>query len=257
VLFTPSLFSRSLFVCLQLKDSGIDTSAWKNTKEIAKNELKKEALLKANEQSKKDSKITFHPNQPDNTSSRQGITSTTTTGRKNNALTTSTAATSTSSSSSSWWVKVLLVLGMAILIKGIDTYLATPIDVERVLSPGTVLHKCGIVGAIPGLQNMVSYVYPSIKECENASLVVEENKVIGYDADGNITWIISGTYHKTDQHCDVQDEIGCKRGLHFLEDKHLILSGTKITWVEVYQRGLSLTPWPFAEKPQIRIWKKK
>lgn len=234
----------------QLKDSGIDTSSWKDTKEIAKNELKKEAMLKATskpESSQTDSKITFHPNQEETSSQQGGAV---------RARGVSAPGKSGIDSGGSWFSKLFVLLGVLVLIKSVDTYLSTPISVGRVLSPGTVLHKCGVVGAVPGLQKALTYVFPKVGDCENASLVVEDDKVTGYDADGNVSWIVSGTYHKKAKHCDVQGEADCKLGLHFLDDQRLVLSGAKITWVEVYEKGLKLTPWPFAEKPQTRIWKK-
>ena len=138
----------------------------------------------------------------------------------------------------------------------VDMYLSAPVKVGQVLSPGTVLHKCGVRGIVPGLQSALSAISPDF-DCENSYFVVEQEKVTGYNKDGDVTWSILGTHHNNKKYCDVNDEEACKRGLHYLDDKHLIMSGTKITWIETFQKGLALDPWPFEEKPVTRTWRKK
>ena len=148
---------------------------------------------------------------------------------------------------------MLALLGA--IIKVADMYLSAPIKTGQVLPPGMVLHKCGVAGFVPGLQNVLSSISPEF-DCENSYLVVGDEQVTGYDKDGNVEWMIQGTHHTDKKYCDVKDEVDCMRGLHYKDDKHLIMSGTKITWIETFQKGVNLHPWPFEEKPLARVWRK-
>lgn len=152
---------------------------------------------------------------------------------------------------------VVLLAFIAALIKGLDMYLSAPIKAGQVLAPGTIRHKCGVAGLVPGLQPILSKISPRL-DCENTHLVVGEENVTGYDKDGNVVWVILGTHHTDKKVCDVSNNTDCMRGLHYTEDKHLVVSGTRITWVETFgKQKLHLHPWPFGEKPVARTWRKK
>jgi hypothetical protein len=144
---------------------------------------------------------------------------------------------------------------LAAVAKVADLYLAAPIQPGQVLPPGMVLHKCGLAGALPGMQSVLSAMSTSW-DCENASLVVEKDKVTGYDKNGKATWLIVGSGGAASKNVCRADDKECSQGLHFKDNKQLALSGTKITWVETYQKGVGLSPWPFEENPVARLWRK-
>ena len=270
---------------MQLRASGIDSSPWKEAKKKFRDEAKREKeqqkgtpsksasktapesapssttsqkkgskaestsrSVQASDKSKAPPVITFHPNNdtPHSITARGGI------------HVKEVHATGGKSGLS----LVTVLKGIAIfavlagVIKAVDMYLSAPIKLGQALSPGTVLHKCGIAGLVPGVQSALSAISSDF-DCENAYLKVEAEKVTGYDKAGKVTWIVQGTHHSNKKYCDIEDEKRCKRGLHYLDDKHLIMSGTKITWIETFQKGLTLHPWPFEEKPVTRTWQKK
>ena len=220
----------SVFSCaFQLQSTGVDASGWKDAKEKAKKALRreKEELLNKAKPSSGDKPITFEANKNLN---------------------------GKSSKSSSFMKLLKLVAAVAMLtalFKVADSYLSRSIAPGQLLSPGTVLHKCGIRGLFPPLQSALSWVSSEF-DCENASLHVQKDKVTGYDANGDVSWVIVATNQKI---CDVDGEEACKLGLKVEETSHLSLSGSKITWVEVRVKGLKLDPWPFAEKPLVRTWR--
>lgn len=203
--------------------------------------------------------IVFHPTSVQQKATKTGKTagpssSSSSTSRGGSARSTPAPAKETKKSSIA---PILILLGvMAVLAafaKVTDLYLAAPIQAGQVLPPGMVLHKCGLAGAVPGMQSVLSAMSSSW-ECENSSLVVEKDKVTGYDQDGKASWLIVGGA-SAKKVCRADDK-ECSQGLHFKDNKQLTLSGTKITWVEIYHKGVSLSPWPFEEKPAARLWRK-
>lgn len=194
--------------------------------------------------------VVFHPNKDTNASlsSRGGI------------HVSEVHATSSQNSKSrvSFATLVTALLAVVLFAAGlgvVNMYISAPIQVGHVLAPGTVLHKCGFAGFIPGLQTVLSAISPRL-DCENEYLIVEDEQVTGYDNDGSVVWMIMGAHHSGKQMCDVENEKDCMRGLHYMDDKHLMVSGTKIAWIETFERGVDVHPWPFEEKPLTRTWKK-
>lgn len=151
-------------------------------------------------------------------------------------------------------VAVLAIIAAAITL--LDAFLSSPIKAGQILPPGMIRHKCGVAGLVPGLQAALSAISPSL-ECENYHLAVEEEKVTGYDKDNNVVWVMLGTDRGSKKVCDVNSQEECKRGLHYTEDGHLVVSGTRITWVETFGGNkLDIYPWPFESKPVARVWRK-
>ena len=280
---------------LQLKHSGIDASPWREARKNAKLTAKRDKQATAEKKSTAEKKapesapsgsstkenraynstpaqnakaessersapvakasaqkvskpvIVFHPNK-DTASSSKGI-------HVSEVHSSSAPGSKSNPSSITLTIMVVAVILLGVLLAMANIYISAPIQVGHVLAPGTVLHKCGFAGVVPGLQYALSSISQRI-DCENTYLIVEDEQVTGYDGSGKVIWMIVGTHHTAKQICDVDSEDDCMRGLHYLDDKHLLISGTKITWVETFEKGIDVYPWPFAEKPLTRTWKK-
>uniref|UniRef100_A0A7S3P4L1 Uncharacterized protein n=1 Tax=Amphora coffeiformis TaxID=265554 RepID=A0A7S3P4L1_9STRA len=191
--------------------------------------------------------IVFHPNN-DTASTSRGI-------HVSEVHSTSSRGSKSGLSFITLLIVIVAVILLSTLLALANMYISAPIQVGHVLAPGTVLHKCGFAGVIPGVQSILSAISPRL-DCKNSYLVVEDEQVTGYDSDGNVAWMIVGTHHTAKRVCDVENEEDCMKGLHFVDDKHLLISGTKITWIETFEKGVDVYPWPFEEKPLTRIWKK-
>jgi hypothetical protein len=130
---------------------------------------------------------------------------------------------------------IIFVILLAILLQVFHMYISAPIKPGHVVSPGVWLSKCGLLAVLP--------------HCDNAFLnVSKDGKVILYNADHEIAWEMKGAV------CSESDE-KCIRGLHVMENGNLAIGGKSIQWLNMYKPS-DLSPWPFTEKPRVKVWKK-
>jgi KipI family sensor histidine kinase inhibitor len=99
------------------------------------------------------------------------------------------------------------------------------------LSPGGWISKCGLASILPS--------------CENAYLQMGDDGVLSLlDSDGELEWKIDGAVCKSDE---------CTHGLEMKEDSHIAIGGKKIQWVNVKKDADDISPWPFAEEPNLKV----
>lgn len=114
-------------------------------------------------------------------------------------------------------------------------YISAPIKPGHTVSPGIWLSKCGLLAFWP--------------DCENSYMKVEtDGRVSLFNADKELAVEIQGDVCK-------EDDDGCIPGLQVKEDGSLVVGGKAISWVNMYKES-ELSPWPFTEKPKVKVWKK-
>jgi hypothetical protein len=124
---------------------------------------------------------------------------------------------------------------LAILLQVFHLYISAPIRPGHIVSPGIWLSKCGILAFWPG--------------CENRYLKMDDTGTVTlYNANQEIAWQIEGGV------CAEGDD-DCVPGMHVNLDSTVAIGGMHVSWVSMYQTE-ALSPWPFAESPQVKIWKK-
>jgi hypothetical protein len=141
------------------------------------------------------------------------------------------------SSGSSVTFSFLFVLMGALILQVFHTYVSAPIKPGSVTAPGTWLTKCGLLT-----------LWPS---CENAYVHLDRSGVLTYyNTEKEIRWTVQGGSCATSAD-------GCVPGLQVLDDGNIVIGGQPAKYVIAYG-GVdpSLTPWPFAEAPKLRVWKK-
>jgi hypothetical protein len=138
------------------------------------------------------------------------------------------------SSSSKVFAFAYVVL-LAILLQVFHLYISAPIRPGHVVSPGIWLSKCGILGFWPG--------------CDNRYLKMDDSGTVTlYNSNQEVAWQIEGGV------C-AKDDNDCVPGMHVNLDGTVAIGGVHVSWVSMYQTE-ALSPWPFAESPKVKIWKK-
>jgi hypothetical protein len=138
------------------------------------------------------------------------------------------------SSSNRVFVFASVVL-LAILMQVFHLYISAPIRPGHVVSPGIWLSKCGILGWWPG--------------CDNRYLKMDDSGTVTlYNSNQEVAWQIDGGV------C-ANDDDDCVPGMHVNLDGTVAVGGKHVSWVSMYETD-ALSPWPFAESPQVKIWKK-
>lgn len=136
-------------------------------------------------------------------------------------------------------------------------FVSSPIRPGHVVSPGLWLAQCGLAS-----------VYPV--SCENRFLHVDrQGKVLLYNAQRQVEWEMLGAVCPGPEEKDSEekskkkkkkDAADCVPGLHFREDGSIAVGGQPVSWVTQYQNDQNskdlLSPWPFAEPPKLKVWKK-
>jgi hypothetical protein len=141
---------------------------------------------------------------------------------------------SSGSGSSGLFVVVSVVL-VAILLQVFHLYISAPIRPGHIVSPGIWLSKCGILGFWP--------------ECENQYLKMDDKGTVTlYNSKHEVAWQLEGGI------C-AKDNEKCVPGMHVNLDNTIDIGGTHVSWVSMYE-SVPLSPWPFAESPKVKIWKK-
>lgn len=132
---------------------------------------------------------------------------------------------------------VLLGVALAaILLQVLHLYVSTPIKPGQVVAPGVWLSKCGL------------RAFSS--DCQNAFLHMgRDGKLKMYNAQKQVAWEIQGEV------CNNTDK-DCVRGLQVKEDGSLNIGGKPVQWMAKYDKNSDLSPWPFVQKPKIKIWNK-
>ena len=131
------------------------------------------------------------------------------------------------------WLFAVMVC--ALLLQVFHIYISAPIKPGHVVAPGIWLSKCGLLAAM--------------NSCENSYFSMDkEGKMTVYGADREVAWEAQGAV------CAEGDE-SCTPGMEFKEDGSIVIGGKPISSITMYQKS-ELAPWPFAEKPQVRVWKK-
>lgn len=124
---------------------------------------------------------------------------------------------------------------LAILLQVFHLYSSAPIRPGHVVSPGIWLSKCGILAFWPG--------------CDNQYLKMSDTGVATlYNAKQEIAWQMEG------RKCPVNED-DCIAGMHVNLDGSLAIGGKPINRVTMYKES-DLSPWPFAEAPKVKVWKK-
>lgn len=127
---------------------------------------------------------------------------------------------------------------LAILLQVFHLYISAPIRPGHVVSPGIWLSKCGILGFWPG--------------CDNRYLKMDDlGTVTLYNSNQEVAWEIKGGV------CADGDD-DCIPGMHVNFDGTVAIGGMPVSWVSMYgyETEQALSPWPFAESPKVKIWKK-
>jgi len=130
---------------------------------------------------------------------------------------------------------VLFVILAGILLQVFHLYISAPIKPGHVVSPGIWLTKCGIMSFLPS--------------CENSYVSFGDDGLVKlYNADDEVLWEIEGAVCK-------EGDDDCVPGMQVKEDNTLVVGGKQISYVKMYRES-DLSPWPFAEQPKVRVYKK-
>lgn len=145
-----------------------------------------------------------------------------------------------SSSAGTWMIATII---LAILVQVGHIYLSAAIKPGHAVQPGVWLRKCGILSFLPA--NLF---------CQDDARMVfsKDGHVTVYGANNEVMWEMDGA---TCSASDAQKEPPCKPELRFHDDLTLTVAGKHILSVKTY-KDAELDPWPFAEKPKVRIYKK-
>jgi hypothetical protein len=132
--------------------------------------------------------------------------------------------------------KIVLWMGVVAVLAALHVYMSTPLTRGQVVPPGAWLSYCGLL--------------PFDPECENAYLNVNfEGKVIAYNSNRDVAWEMQGDV------CAAQAG-SCVRGLELRDNGLIFVGGKRIRSIRVPDKSVSITPWPFAEKPHLKISRK-
>lgn len=132
-------------------------------------------------------------------------------------------------------VTVIGIILFAIVLQVFHLYISAPIRPGHVVSPGIWLTKCGVLS-----------IYPA---CDNAYVTYDKNGTVKmFNAAEELVWEIDGGV------CKAGDET-CVPGMQVKDDNTLVVGGKTISSVKMF-KDASLSPWPFAEQPKVRIYKK-
>ena len=128
------------------------------------------------------------------------------------------------------------VVLIALLLQVFHVYVSAPIKPGSTISPGIWLSKCGLLTVLPS--------------CNNAYMHFDrEGVVTHYNSMKLKTWQMEGAV------CDPNDE-ECVSGLQFTEDGKIVIGGKHVTYLTSYVKDAELEPWPFAEAPKVKVWRK-
>jgi hypothetical protein len=84
--------------------------------------------------------------------------------------------------------------------------------------------------------------------CENAYFLLDKKgKATFANADQEVVWVLKGAA------CPEGDE-SCKPGMQVNEDGTIVIGGKSVSHVTMFKQT-DLSPWPFADPPQLRIKK--
>lgn len=131
---------------------------------------------------------------------------------------------------------IVMMTLMAIVLQVFHVYISAPIYTGSTVSPGIWLSKCGLLTVLPS--------------CENAYLHFDRDGIVThYNSAKHVTWKIEGAV------CE-DDDVDCISGMQFLDDGKIMIGGKHVPYVTSFVKEANLSPWPFAETPKLKIWKK-
>ena len=129
-----------------------------------------------------------------------------------------------------------LVVLIALVLQVAHLYCSTPIKPGSTISPGTWLSKCGLLVFWP--------------PCENAYFHVgKDGSAKHYSADRKVSWEMEGG------ECAAGND-SCVPGMQVAEDGTVQIGSKAVKFATSYSTGSSLSPWPFAEAPKLKMWQK-
>ena len=131
------------------------------------------------------------------------------------------------------------------LLQVFHIYISAPIKPGHIVAPGIWLTQCGLLGVLPS--------------CQNSYFALDMNgKVTVHNADHELAWEMQGGVcpDDKDDDDDAKNAEECEPGMEVKEDGTIVIGGKKVKTVLVYQKGVELSPWPFAEAPKLKIRKK-
>jgi hypothetical protein len=140
---------------------------------------------------------------------------------------------------------VVIVLLLSILVQVFHLCISAPIKPGHVVSPGIWLSKCGVFGISPSCDN----AYLHIDRSGKVSLY--RNRELAWQINGGNCTSVSGRGGNATAVAD------CTPGLQFKDNKAIVVGGKPINSISFYQSSSNnadlLSPWPFAEQPNVRI----
>lgn len=87
-------------------------------------------------------------------------------------------------------------------------------------------------------------------KCENAYFHLDKQGIAThYNADRKMTWQMEGTV------CPEATDT-CIPGMQVSEDGTVQIGGKAVKYAASFSPDSSLSPWPFAEPPKVKIWQK-
>jgi hypothetical protein len=134
---------------------------------------------------------------------------------------------------------LFVAIAFAVLLQVFHIYISAPIKPGHAVAPGIWLSKCGLLAALPS--------------CENAYFALDKTgKVTVRDQDQEIVWEMQGSV------CDETSEESCQPGMQVSETGTVTIGGRAVLGVFTHKKGgvVELSPWPFAEPPKLKVWKK-
>jgi hypothetical protein len=136
---------------------------------------------------------------------------------------------------------IVMLAVFAIIIQSAHSFLSLPIQVGVPLKPGTWKSRCGLVGLLPPpVQEFVSA--QDFYKCTNSFLEVHNDGTVTIqDSSKEVDVLLKGKKKE------------CADGLVLEENGKLYMCGSQIKTAYLYGETKSLSPWPFAEKPKLKL----
>jgi hypothetical protein len=147
---------------------------------------------------------------------------------------------------------IALIAFVVIILQATQNYITAPIAKNVLLEPGTWRSKCGLAGLFPFCKN--SYLQVS----------ADGSSVSIYNDRKQLDFLIEGIPCGED-HCvngfwnwyygKPCEDAECIDGLTLDDSGVISMSGKAVKRITYFTDNASLTPWPFEEKPQVRMYR--
>jgi len=129
----------------------------------------------------------------------------------------------------------LVLVGIAVGAQRLQIHMTAPINPGDVLSPGMWRSKCGLFSILPN--------------CEAAHLKMTQSGELNlYGPDSEVVWTMQGGI------CD-HDHPSCVSGAKVESNGYITIGGKPVSYYTVYGDAAELSPWPFSEQPNVRMYK--